>query len=216
MNKNLTEVVFILDASGSMYDLTKDTIGGFNSMLAEQKKKDEEVLISTVLFNNNSKVIYDRVPLKDVPDMTEKDYIASGCTALIDAMGDAIHHISNVHKYIREEDVPHSTLFIITTDGMENASHKYTSDEVKKMVSEKKEKGWEFAFLGANIDAVETAKGYGIDEKMSVLYKSDKIGTGKSFSAMRKLVNMAVCEDACYDGSWKEDLEEDTKNRNLH
>ena len=213
MNKNLTEVVFILDASGSMYDLTKDTIGGFNSMLAEQKKKDEEVLISTVLFNNNSKVIYDRVPLKDVPDMTEKDYIASGCTALIDAMGDAIHHISTVHKYIREEDVPHSTLFIITTDGMENASHKYTSDEVKKMVSEKKEKGWEFAFLGANIDAVETAKGYGIDEDMSVTYLSDKAGTKHSFGAINKLMTMARAQDACIKASWKDEIEEDTKAR---
>ena len=211
MNKNLTEVVFILDASGSMYDLTNDTIGGFNSMLSEQKKKDGEVLISTVLFNNESKVIYDRKPLKEIPDMTEKDYIATGCTALMDAMGDAIHHISNVHKYIREEDVPHSTLFIITTDGLENASHKYSSDEVKKMVSEKKELGWEFAFLGANIDAVETAKRYGIEEDMAVLYKNDKVGTKTRYRAMANLMDMAVCES--FDSSWKADIEKDTKER---
>ena len=150
MNKNLTELVFILDRSGSMSGLEDDTIGGFNSFIEKQKGIDGECLVSTVLFNQTSKVIYDRVSLQDIRKMTRDDYLPSGCTALIDAMGDAIHHIRNVHKYIREEDVPEKTIFVIITDGMENASKRYSSDDVKKMVSQQKEAGWEFLFLGAN------------------------------------------------------------------
>ena len=158
MRKNLTEVVFILDRSGSMSGLETDTIGGFNSMIQKQKMEAGQALISTVLFNNYSKVLYDRADVQKIPQMTEADFFVHGCTALLDAIGGAIHHIGNVHKYARPEDVPEHTIFIIMTDGMENASHIYSSDKVKHMIERQKEKyGWEFLFLGANIDAIETA-----------------------------------------------------------
>ena len=190
MKKNLTELVFILDRSGSMHGLEEDTIGGFNSFIDKQKEVDGDCLVSTVLFNQTSKVVYDRVSLKEIKEMTRQDYVPSGCTALIDAMGDAIHHIRNVHKYIREEDVPEKTIFVIITDGLENASTRYSSDEVKKMVSQQKEKGWEFLFLGANIDAVETAKHYGIEEDRAVRFHSDSKGHKKNF----EVLSDAVCE----------------------
>ena len=212
MKNNITEVVFILDASGSMYELTDDTIGGFNSMLAEQRRKDSKVLISTVTFNDSSRVVHDRVDIREVKDLTRRDYVAGGCTALIDAMGDAIHHISTVHRYIRPEDVPDNTLFIITTDGMENASHRYTSAQVKRMVEQKKEQGWEFIFMGANIDAVETAKCYGISADMAADYVSDGRGTRANFKAARKAMMMAA--SGCrISAEWKEDIEEDMKRR---
>ncbi|MBQ4251549.1 MAG: VWA domain-containing protein, partial [Erysipelotrichaceae bacterium] len=168
MKKGLTELVFILDRSGSMSGLEGDTVGGYNSMLEKQRKEEGECLVSTVLFNSTSQVICDRQDIKKVRNMEPEDYFPSGCTALIDAMGDAIKHIKNVHKYIREEDVPEHTLFVITTDGYENASRRYSAAEVRKMVSAQKEAGWQFLFLGANIDAVETARSYGIDEDKSV------------------------------------------------
>ena len=139
MRKNLTEIVFILDRSGSMSGLEADTIGGFNSMIEKQKKENGEALISTVLFDNVSEVIHDRVPVQKVEPMTDKDYSVRGCTALLDAIGGAIHHIGNVHKYARIEDVPEHTLFVITTDGMENASRRYDSEKVKKMIERQKE-----------------------------------------------------------------------------
>lgn len=189
MKKDLTELVFILDRSGSMAGLESDTIGGFNSFISRQKDVDGKCLVSTVLFNNRSKVIYDRVSLDDIIEMTKNDYVPGGSTALIDAMGDAIHHIRNVHKYIREEDVPEKTVFVIITDGMENDSHRYSSDEVKKMVSKQKEKGWEFLFLGANIDAVETAKQYGIGADRSVRFHNDSKGIEKNFSVLSATVS---------------------------
>ena len=195
MKKNLTELVFILDQSGSMSGLENDTIGGFNSFIEKQKEVDGECIVSTVLFNNISKVIHDRVSLKEVDKMTRDDYLASGSTALIDAMADAIHHIKNVHKYIREEDVPEHTMFVIITDGEENASHRYSSDEVKKMVSVQKEKGWEFIFLGANIDAVETAKNYGIDMDRTARFHNDKKGIKTNFSTISKVIAKFRIED---------------------
>ena len=174
MRKNMTEIVFILDRSGSMSGLETDTIGGFNSMIEKQKKENGEALISTVLFDNVSEVIHDRVPVQKVEPMTDRDYSVRGCTALLDAIGGAIHHIGNVHKYARNEDVPEHTLFVITTDGMENASRRYDSETVKKMIERQKEKyGWEFLFLGANIDAVETAKHFGIGADRAVNYHSE-------------------------------------------
>ena len=158
MKNNITELVFILDRSGSMAGLESDTIGGFNSMIEKQKKQDGGCYVSTVLFDDESEVLHDRVTLGDIPKMTDNDYTVRGCTALIDAIGGAIHHIGNIHKYARNEDVPEHTMFVITTDGQENASHRYTSEQVKKMIERQKEKyGWEFLFIGANIDAVETA-----------------------------------------------------------
>lgn len=158
MKNNVTELVFILDRSGSMHGLEGDTIGGFNSMIDKQKAQDGECYVSTVLFDDVSEVLHDRVRLSEVPVMTDRDYTVRGCTALIDAIGGAIHHIGNVHKYARPEDVPEQTVFVITTDGQENASHRYKADEVKRMIERQKERyGWEFLFIGANIDAVKTA-----------------------------------------------------------
>lgn len=190
MRKGLTEVVFILDRSGSMGGLEADTIGGFNGMIEKQKKEEGEAYISTVLFDDQSEVIYDRVPIGKVEPMTDRQYYVRGCTALLDAVGGAISHISNVHKYAREEDRPEKTIFIITTDGMENASRTYTYGRVKKMVEERKEKyGWEFLFLGANIDAVEVAGRFGIDKDRALNYECDHIGTTVQFTAMTGVVS---------------------------
>ena len=191
MKNNITELVFILDRSGSMEGLELDTIGGFNSLVEKQRKQEGECYVSTILFDNRSEVLHDRVKLSEIGKMTENDYTAGGCTALIDAIGCAIHHIGNVHKYARPEDVPEHTMFIITTDGMENASHIYTSDEVKKMVQRQKDKyGWEFLFIGANIDSVETAKGFGISADRAVNYHADSQGTAIVFNN----VSETVCE----------------------
>ena len=212
MNKELTEVVFILDRSGSMAGLESDTIGGFNSFVEKQRQEEGECLISTVLFNQLSRVIHDRVPIDEIRNMNREDYFASGTTALIDAMGDAIHHIKNVHKYIREEDVPANTVFVIITDGLENASHRYTSDQVKKMVSQQKEKGWEFLFLGANIDAVETAKKYGIEEDRSVDFLNDTQGIEANFKAVSKSVS-SVRNMGRINEKWAKEIKEDYKKR---
>ena len=213
MKKNLTELVFILDRSGSMSGLERDTIGGFNSMIKKQKKQDGECIVSTVLFNNDSQVIHDRVPLDKIEPMTERDYYVSGGTALIDAIGGAIHHIGNVHKYARKEDIPENTIFIITTDGYENASYRYSSDKVKRMIEHEKEKyGWEFLFIGANIDAVETAKHYGIDQDRAVNYHADAQGTDIVYAT----VSQAVCNvrmNKCMAENWSEDIDNDYKKR---
>mgnify|MGYP002514288212 CR=1 FL=1 len=193
MKNNITELVFILDRSGSMSGLESDTIGGFNSMIEKQKKQDGGCYVSTVLFDDESEVLHDRIKLGDIPKMTDNDYIVRGCTALIDAIGGAIHHIGNIHKYARLEDVPEHTMFVITTDGQENASHKYTSEQVKKMIERQKEKyGWEFLFIGANIDAVETARQYGIDEDRAVNYNCDSVGTAVNYKALSKKVVITV------------------------
>ena len=189
MKKNLTELVMILDRSGSMGGLESDTIGGYNSMLRKQKDTEGEVLVSTVLFDDRSEVLYDRVPLDKLPQMTDKEYYVRGCTALLDAVGGAIHHIGNVHKYAREEDRPEKTIFVITTDGLENASREYSYDRVKKMVERQKEKyGWEFLFLAANIDAVETAARIGINRDRAVDYYADSAGTHVAFDTVAETV----------------------------
>ena len=210
---NITELVFILDRSGSMAGLESDTIGGFNAMIEKQKKEEGECYISTVLFDNVSEVFHDRVKLSDIKPMTDKEYTVRGCTALIDAVGSAIHHIGNIHKYARPEDVPEHTMFIITTDGMENASQRYSSEQVKRMIERQKEKyGWEFLFIGANIDAVETAKRYGINEERAVNYNADAKGTGILYESVACAVtNVRKC--APLDNSWRENLDVDYKKR---
>ena len=209
----MTELVFILDRSGSMAGLEKDTIGGFNSMIAKQKKEAGEALVSTVLFDGESTVIHDRLPLHRVPPMTEKEYFTRGCTALLDAVGGAIHHIGNVHKYAREEDVPEHTLFVITTDGMENASRRYDSARVKQMIEHEKSKyGWEFLFLGANIDAVETAKHFGISEDRAVNYHSDSVGTRLNYEVVSCAIT-SMRSGAPMSADWKAPIEADYKTR---
>ena len=170
-NEGITELVFILDKSGSMSGMEKDTIGGFNAMIEKQKSLNGKVYVSTILFSNTSEVLHDRKTLEEIKPLTEKDYQVGGCTALLDAIGGAIKHIRNIHKYARQEDVPTRTLFVITTDGMENASHEYHSQQIKDMICKQEENyGWEFLFLGANIDAVETANSIGIRKERAVNY----------------------------------------------
>lgn len=213
MKKGLTELVFILDRSGSMGGLEADTIGGFNSLVEKQRKETGEALVSTVLFDNETEVIHDRVPLESVVPMTDRDYYVRGCTALLDAVGGAIHHIGNVHKYARAEDVPEHTLFVITTDGMENASRRYTAPQVKKMVKRQQEKyGWEFLFLGANIDAVETAAHFGIAPQRAVNYHSDHEGTALNYEVLSDAV-CAVRAGAPLGTDWKERIERDFEER---
>ena len=186
---NITEMVFILDKSGSMAGLESDTIGGFNGMIAKQKGEEGVAYVTTVLFSNRSVTIHDRVPVENVPELTRNEYSVGGCTALIDAIGQTVEHIETIHRYARPEDVPANTVFVITTDGLENASTKYTAKDVKKLVSKKREEGWEFIFLGANIDAVETARTYGIDESRAMNYKCDAAGTAVNFRALGKALN---------------------------
>ncbi len=194
MRKGLTEVVFILDRSGSMSGLEADTIGGFNSMLEQQRKGEGEVIISTVLFDDVTEVLHDRIDIAKVEPMTDKQYYVRGCTALLDAVGGAIHHIGNIHKYARKEDVPEKTLFIITTDGMENASRQYSYDRVKHMVERQKEKfGWEFIFLGANIDAIDVAGRFGINPNRAVNYENDGQGTALNYMAMSETITSVRC-----------------------
>ncbi len=213
VKNNITELVFILDRSGSMGGLESDTIGGFNSLIEKQRKQDGECYVSTVLFDNVSEVIHDRVKLADIKPMTDKEYYVRGCTALIDAIGGAIHHIGNIHKYARPEDVPEHTMFVITTDGLENASHKYSSDEVKKMVERQKEKyGWEFLFIGANIDSVETAKNFGIGADRAVNYHADKQGTAVLYDTVAETV-CCMRASAPIDASWSKRINEDFENR---
>ena len=216
MRKNLTEVVFILDRSGSMSGLETDTIGGFNSMIQKQKMEAGQALISTVLFNNYSKVLYDRANVQKIPQMTEADFFVHGCTALLDAIGGAIHHIGNVHKYARPEDVPEHTIFIIMTDGMENASHIYSSDKVKHMIERQKEKyGWEFLFLGANIDAIETAGHFGIDADKAANYQCDGEGTALNYEVLNDAISAVRC-NAALDSNWKKRIDKDYEKRGQH
>ena len=209
----MTELVFILDRSGSMSGLESDTIGGFNSMIEKQKKEAGKAVVSTVLFDNESVVIHDRLPLESVPRITEREYFTRGCTALLDAVGGAIHHIGNVHKYARKEDIPEKTLFIITTDGYENASRHYDYEKVRKLIERQKAKyGWEFLFLGANIDAAAEAKRFGISADRAVTYKCDEEGTALNYEVISDAVcSVRACKPLAAD--WKKRIDEDVRKR---
>ena len=213
MKNNLTELVFILDRSGSMAGLESDTIGGFNSLIEKQRKQDGECYVSTILFDHVSEVLHDRVKLSEFNKLTENDYTVRGATALIDAIGGAIHHIGNVHKYARPEDVPEHTMFVIMTDGMENASRRYSSDKVKRMIEHEKEKyGWEFLFIGANIDSVETARHFGIGADRSVNYHADSQGTAVVFETVSETVcNMRA--NVPLAPSWSDNINQDYNGR---
>ena len=213
MKKNLTELVFILDRSGSMAGLEGDTIGGFNAMIEKQKKEPGEAYVSTILFDNVCEVLHDRVKLDSIPKMTDRDYTVRGCTALIDAIGGAIKHISNIHKYARPEDVPEHTMFIITTDGMENASRRFSSDEVKKMIEHQKaENRWEFLFIGANIDAVQTAAQFGINHDRAVNYRADSQGTQVLYETLCAPIS-AMRSNKAIDDDWGRDISKDYNAR---
>lgn len=221
MRKGLTELVFILDRSGSMSGLEADTIGGFNGLLTKQKNEEGEAYVSVVLFDDRTEVLYDRVDIRKVEPMNDKQYYVRGCTALLDAVGGAIHHIGNVHKYAREEDVPEKTLFIITTDGMENASRAYSYEKVRRMIENQKERyHWEFLFLGANIDAVSVAGKFGIKADRAVTYEHDEAGTRLNYEVMsnavsfaRRAPSAAAMESALDEDALLEPIREDYKRR---
>ena len=213
MKKNLTEIVFILDRSGSMAGLEADTIGGFNAMIQKQKGEEGEAYVSTILFDNYTEVIHDRVDIQKIQPMTRKEYYVRGCTALLDAVGGAIHHIGNVHKYAREEDRPEKTLFVITTDGMENASRRYSYEKVREMITRQKEKyGWEFLFLGANIDAAKEAARFGIDADRAADYHADTQGTAVIYEAMSDVV-YSVRASRPVEAGWKKKIDADFRKR---
>ena len=224
MKKGLTELVFILDRSGSMSGLERDTIGGFNSMLDKQKKETGEAIVSVVLFDDQIEVIYDRVDINSVPKMTSNQYYVRGATALLDAIGGAMHHIKKARKEMAKEDRPEKTIFIITTDGMENSSSKYSYAKVKEMLEKRQAKNWEFIFLGANMDAVAEAGRMGIKASRAVNYRSDSKGTALNYkvlsetvSALRSCVSadamsQMLDEDSCFD-EIREDYE---KNASIH
>lgn len=208
MKNGITELVFIIDKSGSMAGLEADTVGGFNAMIEKQKKEEGNAYVTTVLFSSKSEILHDRTDISAVNGMTHEEYCVGGCTALLDAIGETVHHISNVHKYARKEDVPEKTIFLITTDGMENASSKYNADDVKRMISQSEEKGWEFIFVAANIDAVQTAKSIGIREDRAADYHQSKKGTSKLYCAMNEAVT-SLRRSGSVCGEWSKKLKEE-------
>ncbi len=221
MNKGYTEIIYILDRSGSMAGLEADTIGGFNSMMEQQKKTGEKAVVSTVLFDDVCEVIHDRVPIEKIEKMTDRQYYVRGCTALLDAVGGAVHHITDVHKNAKKEDRPEKTIVVITTDGMENASSKYSRDKIEKMVKrQQKKSGWEFIFIGANIDAYAEARKYGIRKDRAVNYVCDEVGTGAVYAGISKAVCSAMVAGSslemkkCLSNSnWSDEINADFQRR---
>lgn len=213
IKNGITEMVFIIDKSGSMAGMEEDTVGGFNAMIEKQKKLDGKCYVSTVLFSNRSSVLHDRIDIQKIEPLTEREYCVGGGTALLDAIGGAIHHIGNVHKYARNEDVPEHTIFVITTDGMENASYEYDSERVKQMIRRQEERyGWEFLFVAANIDAVETARNIGIRRERAANYKQTREGTHKVYEAVEYAMCSLRCEAPLGD-EWKEKLDNQEENK---
>ena len=212
MKNDITELVFILDRSGSMAGLESDTIGGFNGMLHRQKQEEGACLVTTVLFSTEFTKLHDRVPLEQVADMTEKDYVAGGCTALLDAVGDTVEHVRKIHKYIRPEDVPEHTIFVITTDGYVNASRRFDADAVRRLIERQKECGWEFLFLGANIDAIGAAQNIGITEDRAANFIADDEGSDVLFSAVDEAISGVRCCKSL-SAEWKAKIDRDYKKR---
>ncbi len=210
--KETTELVFIMDKSGSMAGKEEDSVGGFNATIEEQKEKGNEVYVTAVLFSDNHEIVIDRMDIREVKKMERKDFRVGGCTALVDTIGNTIEHIGKVQHYDRSGKID-NTVFIIITDGLENASHRYSSDEVKKMIRAKEETGWKFLFLGANIDAVETAKSFGIREDYAVNYHNDRKGIRAVYGAVSRFVD--ACADECElsEGSWRAEVDKDYRNR---
>lgn len=213
MGNSITEMVFILDRSGSMAGLESDTIGGFNSMIEKQKGMEGRAMVTTVLFDNQYGLLHDRIDLEKISPMTDRDYWVRGSTALIDAIGKTVDHISGIHKYIRKEDVPEKTVFVITTDGMENASHSYSAQQVRSMIEDRKKAGWEFIFLGANIDAVKTARHFGISEENAVNYMPDSTGTANLYASVSEAVS-TIRTKRKLDSSWRQNTDSDYNSRN--
>ncbi len=220
-NNNLTEIVFILDRSGSMGGLESDTIGGFNSMIEKQKKEEGEAIVSTVLFDDQIEILHDRVNISKIEKMTNKDYYVRGCTALLDAVGSSIKHIKKCHKKANEDERPSKTIFIITTDGLENSSRVHSISEVKQMIKKRKNKdNWEFIFLGANIDAIEVAGSMGIEANRAVNFVCDSVGTALNYKVLSKAVSRIRAAAPMEAGAalgedeWKKEIEEDFEERN--
>ena len=204
MKKDLTEIVFIIDCSGSMSGFEADTVGGFNSTVNAQRSKEGDALVTAYLFSNDSRLLYDRVSLECIAPMAVRDFVACGCTALYDAVGEAICHISNIHKYARADDVPEHTVFVITTDGMENASHKYSHSDIRKMIEEKRRAcGWEFVFLAANIDVEENARKIGIAPERAISFTQSSEGIGECYHVMCDAITTARSRKKPDDASWR-------------
>lgn len=219
MKKGLTEIVFILDRSGSMGGLENDTIGGFNSMIDKQREEDGEAIITTVLFDDKMKMVHDRVPISNIKKMTRKDYYVQGCTALLDALGKTIKYINTKQKEMPDDERPEKTMFIITTDGAENSSREFDFATIKKMVTKKQnKKNWEFLFIGANIDAIGAASSIGIKANRSVNYIADAKGTAVTYACLSKAVSQmrtapsVECVDAMLEG-WNESIKADEASR---
>lgn len=213
MNNKLTELVFILDKSGSMAGLESDTIGGFNALAKKQAKEPGQVRLTTILFNNNIELLHDRIPLAGISPLTERDYEVGGSTALLDAIGAAIQKIGNAQKRTSESERAGKVMVVITTDGMENASREFTYEKIKAMIARQKQQfSWEFIFLGANIDAVETASKFGIAEEFAAEYHSDSIGTELNFNVLNEAVS-SFRKEQKLNRSWKKDIEADYEKR---
>lgn len=213
MKRNLTEIVFILDRSGSMAGLEKDTIGGFNSLIDRQRKEEGEANVTTVLFDDKIETLNRRISIQDVKKMTENEYYVRGCTALLDAIGQSINYMGNAQKYAKEEDRADKVLFVITTDGYENASKEFSYEKIRSMIQHQKEKyKWEFIFLGANIDAIDTASQFGIDEEHASYYVADSVGTKLNYKAMSMAIS-SYRANGKVESDWKEEVERDYKGR---
>ncbi len=214
MKEKKSELIFIVDKSGSMSGLEKDTIGGFNSLINKQKKEKGKTIVSLILFDDSIEFLYNRVDLEKVEELSEKDYVPCGCTALLDAIGNSINKISNIRKEKSDKEIIDNTLVVITTDGLENASREYKYKMIKNIINKKKEEKWEFLFLGANIDSEELASSIGIDKERSVNYNCDEEGIALNYQCINEAVNtMRACGSV--DNSWRKAIDEDIKKRKV-